>query len=85
MNTTSDNDTYNATILQGRAIVRLIEAIDVLVTAAAEQEVKELRAIQTRYRQRLRQLVADLPSAVSAQILIASDNIHGPTGEMTLN
>lgn len=66
-------------------MVRLIEAIDVLVTDADEREATELRAMQTRYRQRLRQSVAELPPVVSAQILIASDNIHGPAGEMTLN
>ena len=66
-------------------MVRLIEAIDVLVTGADEREAIELRAVQARYRQRLRQLVADLPPVVSAQILVASDSIHGPGGDVTLN
>ena len=66
-------------------MVRLIETIDVLVTGADEREAIELRAVQARYRQRLRQLVADLPPAVSAQILLASDQIQGPGGDVTLN
>ncbi len=66
-------------------MVRLIETIDVLVTGADEREAIELRAVQARYRQRLRQLVADLPPVVSAQILLASDQIQGPGGDVTLN
>ena len=85
LNSVSPDDQYTATIQQGRAVVRLIEAIDVLLLVAAEPEASELRVLQPRYRQRLRAWVAELPPAISAQILIASEQIHGPAGEVTLN
>jgi hypothetical protein len=81
----SPDDPYAAAIQQGRAAVRLIEAIEVLATTANEQEVNELRVLQHRYRQRLLQLVAELPPEISAQILLASDQIQGPGGDVTLN
>ena len=85
LNSVSPDDQYTATIQQGRAVVRLIEAIGVLLLVAAEPEAGELRVLQQRYRQRLRAWVAELPPAISAQILIASEQIHGPGGEVTLN
>ena len=63
----SPDDRFDATIQQGRAVVRLIEAIDVLLLVAAEPEASELRVLQRRYRQRLRARVAELPPAISAQ------------------
>ena len=84
-NPDSTDDHFDAPIQQGRAAVRLIEAIDVLLLDAAEPEASELRVLQKRYRQRLRAWVAELPPAIGAQILIASEQIHGPAGEVTLN
>ena len=54
LNSVSPDEQYAATIQQGRAVVRLIEAIGVLLLAAAELEASELRMLQQRYRQRLR-------------------------------
>lgn len=48
-NSDSPDDQFDATIQQGRAAVRLIEAINVLLRDAAEPEASELRALQ-RYR-----------------------------------
>ena len=48
----SPDDQFDATIQQGRAAVRLIEAIDVLLSVAAELEASELRVLQKRYRRR---------------------------------
>jgi spermidine synthase len=84
-NSDSPDDRLKTKIQQGRAVVRLIEAIDVLLLDVAEPEASELRVLQQRYRQRLRAWVAELPPAISAQILIASEQIHGPAGEVTLN
>lgn len=47
------DDHFDATIQQGRAAVRLIEAIDVLLSDVAEPEASELRALQQRYRRRV--------------------------------
>ena len=84
LNSVSPDDQYTATIQQGRAVVRLIEAIGVLLLVAAEPEASELRVLQPRYRQRLRAWVAELPPAISAQILMTSEPLHGPGDEVTL-
>ncbi len=54
MNSDPNDDKYEAAILQGRAAVRLIEAIDVLLLVAVEPQASELRALQQSYRQQLR-------------------------------
>ena len=66
-------------------MVRLIEAADVLPPAADERESHCLCDLQTWYRQRLREIVAELPAGISAQILAASEHINGPIGDTTLN
>ncbi len=76
---------HNAIIQQGRAMVRLIEAADALLPAANERESRCLHDRQTWYRQRLRQMMAELPVEVSAQILAAFEHISGPIGDTTLN
>ncbi len=48
----SPDDHFDATIQQGRAVVRLIEAIDVLLLVAAEPAASELRVLQQHYRRR---------------------------------
>lgn len=74
-----------AAIQQGRAMVRLIEAIDVLLPGVTEDEAPQLRAMQRKYKRHLRELLADLPAEVVAQILAASEHITGPVGDITLN
>ena len=76
---------YEESIKQGRAMVRIIEAATMLLPTADHQEACYLRDLQVWYRQRLRRLVAELPTEVSAQILAASEHINGPIGDTTLN
>jgi hypothetical protein len=76
---------YEETIKQGRAIVRLIEATNVLLPDAGQREAELLRDLRIRYQKRLRKLVAKLPVKISAQILAASEHINGPIGDTTLN
>jgi len=80
------NEIRSNVISQGRAMVRLIEAIDILLTnSGSGRETWLLKATRGLYRHRLRELVAVLPSDVSAEILAASDNIQGPIGEVSSN
>jgi len=65
-------------ITQGRAMVRLIEAADVLLANSGSwRETLLLKATRGLYRHRLRGLVAALPPQISAEILAASENIGG--------
>ncbi len=65
-------------IRHGRALVRLIEAIDVLL---AEERRRAARATWRDARdqavRQLRELVRDQPPSVTAEILAASDKIAG--------
>jgi len=65
-------------IAQGRAMVRLIESIDVLLTNSGSwRESLLLRVTRGVYRHRLRRLIGVLPADISAEILAASDSIGG--------
>ena len=73
-------------IVQGRAMVRLVESIDVLLeNSGSRRETWLLKATRGLYRSRLRQLVATLPTDMSAEILAASDGINGPIGDVSVN
>jgi hypothetical protein len=72
-------------IRQGRAMVRLIEALEVLLPDVEPLQAEQLQELQRFYRQRLRQLLSDLPPRSSAQILAASEEISGPVGDVCLN
>ena len=76
---------YTEQIRLGRAMVRLIEDVKVLLPDAGQREADLLRDLKIRYQKRLRQMVAELPVEVSAQILAASEQINGPVGDTTLN
>ena len=76
---------YEESIKQGRAMVRLIEAANILLPDAGQREADSLRDLTIRYQKRLRKMIAELPTEVSAQILAASEHINGPIGDMTLN
>ena len=77
---------HSNVVTQGRAMVRLIESIDVLLANSGSwRETWLLKATRGLYSHRLRGLVAALPTDVSAEILAASDNIKGPIGDVTLN
>ena len=70
-----------AIILQGQAMVRLIEAADVLLPTASKREARYLRDLQAWYRLRLHHLVTRLPVEASAQILAVSEHRHRPSGD----
>ena len=74
-------------VAQGRAMVRLIEAIDVLLeNSGSWRETALLKTAQRLYRHRLRELVAVLPPDVSAEILAASEAAVGlPVHNPSLN
>jgi hypothetical protein len=73
-------------IVQGKAMVRLLESIDVLLTNSGSwRETWLLKATRSLYSHRLRQLVAVLPPNVSAKLLAASENIKGPVGDVSQN
>jgi hypothetical protein len=80
------NEIRHNVITEGRAMVRLIESIDVLlINSGSRRETWLLKATRGLYQHRLRGLIAVLPSDVSAEILAASDNIKGPVGDVSLN
>ena len=75
-----------ATIRAGRANVRLIDAADVLIELEKHDESREeLQRVQRRYREGLRQLVAVLPTDVTAQIMAASEKVLGTVQDVGLN
>jgi len=76
---------YTEVIQQGRAMVRLIEATNILLPEAGQHEADLLRDLKIQYQKRLRKMIADLPPDISAQILAASDRISGPVNDTTLN
>ena len=78
--------TRMALIVRGRALVRLVEAGKVLLAyhQTTEDRVKFGLAVETAQAQ-LRQLVGELDPAISAQIIIASENALGPAGDVTVN
>ena len=65
-------------IAQGRAMVRLIESIGVLLANAGSwRESLLLRVTRGGYRHRLRRLIGVLPAELGVEILAASENIGG--------
>ena len=81
----ADMADYTTQIQQGRAMVRLIEAVNVLLPHADQHEADLLHDLKARYQQQLRNMIAELPPEISAQILAASEHINGPIGDTTLN
>ena len=76
---TNDLDHTNPTdqiIAQGRALVRAIEAMDI-ITPTGRFEYWQTRLLQTAYKYRLRGLIKAAPAWVAEQILSASES----TGE----
>ena len=74
------------TISRGRAYVRLIEAVDVLLAGeAGGQEAALLHQVRRLATARLRALVAELPPEMAAQILAASDKLAAPVSDVSKN
>ena len=61
-------------IVQGRALVRAIEAMDI-ITPTGWFERWQTRLLQTAYKYRLRGLIKAAPAWVAEQILSASESI----------
>ena len=76
---------YTDAIKHGRAMVRLIEAVNMLLPGTDEREAGLLFDLKIEYQQRLRNLVADLPDEVSTQIFAQVEIITGLVGDSTLN
>ena len=76
----------NDQISRGRAYVVLIEAAEVLLAGDLD-EAKPVLLEQVRqvYKDKLRALVGSQPPAVTAQILVASENINRPAREFGRN
>ena len=73
-------------IITGRAYVRLVESVDVLLDGQpvwAERLL--LRLTRALYSHRLRGLVAVLPADIMGEILAASEKIAGPVRGFTEN
>jgi hypothetical protein len=75
-----------ALVVRGRAMVRMIEATEVLLTGATTANERVTYGLaRDLARQGLRELVAELPPEVTAQILIASEGALGPVGDVGVN
>jgi hypothetical protein len=73
----NDLDHTNPTdqiIAQGRALVRAIEAMDIIVPTSRFER-WQTRLLQTAYKYRLREIIKAAPSWVAEQILSASESI----------
>ena len=78
---------WDACVSEGRAYVRLAEAAGVLLAqpGAAGGEVALLRAVRQLAGSRLRKLITELPPAVFAQVLAASDRLMEPVNDVSKN
>ena len=66
------------TIVQGRAMVRLIDATTILLAnSGGWHETLLLKLARTLYQRRLRGAIVMLPSDIAAEILAASEGIGG--------
>ena len=73
-------------IRRGRACVRLIEAVDVLIPQTPDQyELVTLREARRLAVRQLRQFVRDCDPSITAQIMTASDKRLGTVRCVTLN
>jgi hypothetical protein len=73
-------------IRRGRACVRLIEAIEVLVANERRQDDRDaLLQMSAWAKQRLRQIMADSDPATTTQIMAASDKRLGTVKDVMLN
>jgi hypothetical protein len=68
------------------AMVRMIEAAEVLLTSATTANERVTYGLaRDLARQALRELVAELPTDLTGQILIASEGALGPVGDVGMN
>ena len=77
---------WRALVVRGRAMVRLIEAAEVLLTFATTPNERVTYGLaRDLARQALRALVVELPADLTGQILIASEGALGPAGDVGKN
>jgi hypothetical protein len=75
-----------ALVVRGRAMVRMIEAAEVLLTGATTpNECVTYGLAREVAQQALRELVRDLEPESTAQILVASERILGTVKDVMLN
>ena len=75
-----------ALVVRGRAMVRMIEAADVLLVGATTPNERVTYGLaRDLVRQALRELVRDVEPAITAQILVASDKRLGTVKDVMLN
>jgi hypothetical protein len=75
-----------ALVVRGRAMVRMIEDAEVLLTGATTANERVTYGLaRDLARQALRELVRDLEPAITAQILVASERILGTVKDVQLN
>ena len=80
------DQTRENVITTGRAYVRIVEAVDVLLSRnPVWTERLLLRLVRALYSHRLRGLVAVLPYDIMAEILAASGRISGPVRDASVN
>ena len=70
----TDSNPTDQIIAQGKALVRAIEAMD-LITPSSRFERWQSRLLQTAYKYRLRGLIKAAPAWVAEEILSASEHI----------
>ena len=76
---------YEETLQQGRAMVRFIEAVSILLPSAGQREADLLRDLKIIYQKRLGKMIIELPLDISAQILVSSEHIRGTVSDTPLN
>ena len=75
-----------ALVVRGRAMVRMIEAAEVLLTGATTPNERITYGLDRDLaRQALRELVAQLPTELTGLILVASEGALGPVGDVGVN
>ncbi len=77
---------YSVSIRVGRAYVRLIEAAAVLIEWEEDEPARRsLVVMRRRSLEALRKFVALLPPHIVAEIMAASEKVHGTARNVSLN
>jgi len=81
----SDGDLHGLA-RHGRACIRLIEAADVLLAGMLDQQnMIDLQAAREFAKRQLREIVANVEPAVTAEIMAASEKVLGPVQDVGKN
>ncbi len=75
MNQAPSHEMTFHTIAEGKAMIQLIEAADILLAySTGSLDTLLLRIARSVYQRRLRRWVATLPDAATAELLVASES-----------